>query len=249
MIDMHTHILPNIDDGADDISTAAELLRLEAEQGIKEIVFTPHYDGKKNVAEFLELRMEAFESIKKYVPKGMKTRLGTEVLLTGINDPTDEALCALAIEGTKCVLIELPFSAEWSDRLWDKLANFVSDTGYTPIIAHVERYQEALENPIVVSYLIDMGCLIQLNAEAFLKKKTRRFAFALLKHGLVHCISTDTHDLSSRAPDYQEVKALICKKGCEDEWTDVQWCMKKILVGEAVRKPKKNVRKLWNWYF
>ncbi len=249
MIDIHTHILPNIDDGADSVSTAAELLRLEWEQGVKEVVCTPHYYGTRTTEEFIALRAEAKARLEEYIPLGMKVRLGAEVMITGVNDPTDEALCSLAIEGTKCVLFELPFTARWSNRVLDRINEFIINTGYTPILAHVERYNEVLENPEILSYLVQMGCLIQINTHAVIDKKQRRFALALLKHGLLHCIGTDTHDTQHRAPDYQEAKRIICKAGKSDEWTDLQWCMKKILAGEALRKPFGRIKKIGKWYF
>ena len=249
MIDIHTHILPGIDDGADSVSASAELMRMEAEQGVKEIVFTPHYYGKETAEVFLAKREEAKKSIEAYIPRGMKVRCGAEILLTGVNDPTDETICSLAIEGTKCVIFELPFSSHWTDRLLDRIADFIAETGYTPIIAHVERYTEALENPEILTYLVQMGCLIQVNTHAFLGKSTKRFAFALMKHGLLHCIGTDAHDTKRRAPDYAVAKETIRKKKYIDEFTNVQWCMKKILAGEAIRNPYGTVKKWGKFYF
>ena len=79
MIDVHTHILPGIDDGAKTPSIGAELLRLDLEQGVKEVVFTPHYYGKKrHWKEFLRDRETSFNQIKELVPAGMKTRLGAD---------------------------------------------------------------------------------------------------------------------------------------------------------------------------
>ncbi|MBQ7924556.1 MAG: hypothetical protein IJ329_04545 [Clostridia bacterium] len=249
MIDIHTHILPNIDDGADSVSAASELLRMEAEQGVKEVVFTPHYYGTTTAEKFLALRETAKKSIEEYIPRGMKVRSGAEILLTGVNDPTDETICALAIEGTKCVMFELPFASHWSEHLLDRISDFIAETGYTPIIAHVERYTEALDNPSIITYLVQMGCLIQLNTHAFLEKSTRRFALALMKHGLVHCIGTDAHDPEKRAPEYAEAREVIRKKKRIDEFTNVQWCMKKILAGEALRNPYGQVKKIGKYYF
>ena len=249
MIDVHTHILPNIDDGASSVSVSQQLLALEAEQGVKELVFTPHYYGKRTVSEFLALRANAVDQIRIFMPEGMKFRSGAEVHLTGINDPSDEALCELAIEGTKCVLVEFPFSTAWSDRLLERVGSFIADTGYTPIVAHAERYAEVLSSPSVVFELVRMGCLIQLNTRAFLEKNTRRFAFALLKHGLAHCIGTDTHDTETRAPDYKAAEAAVCQAGYEAEWTELQWCMRMVLAGEAVRKPFSPVKKFGKFYF
>ena len=99
---------------------------------------------------------------------------------TGINVPDYDELCKLAIEGTKYILIELPFVQKWTGRLLPALAVFAYDTGYTPIIAHVERYREVLKKPSIVSQLVDIGYLIQVNARAFTERKERKFAFALL---------------------------------------------------------------------
>lgn len=248
MVDFHTHILPYIDDGAKDADMSIGLLKMEQEQGVNCVLLTPHYYGKQSLEDFLEKRKKGFESIKDNIPKGLQTRLGAEVLLTGINDPNDETICTLAIENTKYVLIEMPFQ-RWRESLLDRIANFIEETGYTPIIAHVERYVEALKNPAILTYLAELGCLIQVNASAFLDKRMKRFAFALLKKGLVHCIGTDAHNLDTRTVDYAEAKNVICKKKLEAEWNATQWCMQKILNDEKVLLPCPTVRKFGVWYF
>ena len=249
MIDIHTHILPNMDDGASSVSVAEELLKMEAEQGVREVVFTPHYYGKQTLGQFLAMRAEALERIRDKIPQGMKTRLGAEVLLTGINDPTDETLCALAIEGTKCVLMEFPFTLRWSPLLFERVSDFIAETGYTPIIAHVARYREVVHNPALVLQLVQMGCLIQLNTCAFVEKRTRRLALALMKHGLVHCLGSDAHDLDRRLPDYGEAKSLLEGLGHSAEWKEIQWQTGKILMGERVNKPYSNVKKFGRLYY
>ncbi len=249
MIDIHTHILPNMDDGASSVEVSAELLRMEAEQGVREIVLSSHYYGKNTVEEFIQLRQEALNKIQAVIPDGIKVRLGAEVLMTGINDPSDETLCALAIEGTKCVLLEFPFTLRWSPLLFERVSDFIAETGYTPIIAHTERYLEVMKNPSLVTQFVQMGCLIQLNSCAFIEKRTRRLALALVKHGLVHCLGTDAHDLDRRSPDYAEAKALMEKWGYASEWNEIQWQMGKILAGERVNKPYGKVKKFGRIYY
>ena len=248
MVDFHTHILPNIDDGAKDANVSATLLKMEAEQGVRCVLFTPHYYGKQSLAGFLEKREKGYASIKANIPSGMQTRLGAEVLLTGINDPTDDTICALAIEKTKYVLIEMPFQ-RWRESVLERIANFIEETGYTPIIAHVERYVEVLKNPAILTYLAELGCLIQVNASAFLDKRVKGLVFALLKKGLVHCIGTDAHNLDTRSVDYAAAKYAVCKKKMEAEWNGVQWCMQKILNNEKILLPCPMVRKFMFWYF
>lgn len=249
MIDMHTHVLPNLDDGAKTEQEAAKLMRLDYAQGVHEIVFTPHYYGKKRPIErFLAEREEAAEKICEHVPAGMKTRLGAEVYLTGINDPDNEALCKLAIEGTNCVLVEFPFNERWSKSLLVKLYGFIAETGYRPIVAHIERYWQIMQNPMLVNALVKMGCFIQVNTGAFLEKRTQKLAFLLLKHGLVHCLGTDTHNETERAPDYEKAKVLIKEKGFSKEWTLVQTRMRQILRNQNVENTCTPIKKVFWWY-
>ena len=250
MVDFHTHILPAIDDGAktDEISVAM-LVRLQ-EQGVREVLFTPHYYAKKRTPEeFLEERARAYEKIKHRIPEGMTVRLGAEVHLTGVNDPSDEALCAMAIEGTKCVLVEFPFTSEWNETLIPRVQSFAHETGYTPILAHVERYACVLQNPSLLTDIFKAGCLLQVNTSAFLHKKTRRFAYALLGKCMVHCIGTDAHDLSSRPPDYMQARMEICRNGRELEFRSAQGCMKRLLKGEKIRAIYSRIHKFFVWYF
>lgn len=250
MIDFHTHILPAMDDGAKHEEMAIALLVREQEQGVQEVVLTPHYYAKKRTPEeFLSARAEAFEKIKERIPVGLKVRLGAEVHLTGVNDPSDEALCSLAIEGTKCVLVEFPFEDEWNENLLPRLQLFAKRTGYTPIVAHVERYTRVLQNPSVLENLAQAGCLLQLNTSAFFMKSTRRFAKALLSKYMVHCIGTDTHDLAKRAPDYVQARWEIFRNGYGLEFRSAQGCMKRLLAGEKVRAIYSRVRKFFVWYF
>ncbi len=250
MIDIHTHVLAHLDDGARDTATSVALLKAEIAQGVTQVVLTPHYYGKKHPPRrFLEKRQEMYEHLKAKIPQGIEVRLGAEVHFTGINVPDFDELCLLAIEGTKYILLEFPFTSVWEKSLLDTVADFISETGYTPIIAHVERYREALKKPAIVSELVHMGCLIQVNTSSFLEKSTRKFAFALLKHGLVHCIGSDSHDLGGRAPNHALVREELAKAGYLAEWERAQNIMRQVLEGEQVRvENEKPVKKfLWKY--
>ncbi len=237
MIDFHTHILPHLDDGAKDTATAVEMLRAEMAQGVTTVLCTPHYYGKRYPDKFLAQRNAAYEHLKERIPEGIAVRLGAEVHFTGINVPEYEQLCKLAIEGTKYILLELPFVEKWTNRLLPAIADFVYDTGYTPIIAHVERYREVLKKPAIVSQLIDMGCLIQVNARAFTEKREKKFAFTLLKHGFVHCIGSDAHDLDRRSVELLTAKNAVETAGYIDQWKNAQVIMQRVLNDEEMRVP------------
>ncbi len=237
MVDFHTHILPHLDDGAKDTATSVEMLKAELAQGVTTVLCTPHYYGKRYPDKFLSQRNAAYERLKERVPDGITLRLGAEVHFTGINVPDYDELCKLAIDGTKYILLELPFVQKWTDRLLPALSDFAYDTGYTPIIAHVERYREVLKKPSIVSQLIDIGCLIQVNARAFTEKRERKFAFALLNHGFVHCIGSDAHDLERRSVDLLTAKNAVETAGYGNAWENAQSIMRRVLNDEELRVP------------
>ena len=196
MTDLHTHILPGIDDGAIDEGVSSEQMKSLLEQGVDKVVFTSHYYGRKrSPKQFLEARADAFGRIKDLIPEGMETYLGAEVHFAAEMAASDESICAMAIGDTRYILAELPFATDWNKGLWRRLEDFISSTDYIPVIAHVERYDEARKKPALLSALVDMGCLLQVNTQAFLKKEDSTMAFALLEHGLVHCLGTDTHNM------------------------------------------------------
>ena len=238
MIDIHTHILPHIDDGAKDTATALAMLHKEWEQGVEEVVLTSHFYGRhRSPEQFLEKRNAAFERLRLQLPEGLKVRLGAEVHFTGRNMPENEELCRLAIEGTNYILIEFPFTTAWTGELLDRLNDFILDTGYTPIIAHAERYSEIKKCPALISELVHMGCLIQVNVGSFLNKREKKLAFAILKHGFVHCIGSDGHDLDRRSVDLLKAKNAVETAGYAEAWEDAQSIMQRIVNGEDVRVP------------
>ena len=251
MIDIHTHILPRLDDGAKDSRVSIELLKRLQKQGVETVVATPHYYGKRSTPEeFIKRRNASYERIKPEIPEGMKVVLGVETHFTGMNVMEYDRLCMLAIEGTKYILLEFPFTSKWNVvSLKRSLSEFIRETGYTPIIAHAERYREVQKNPSLINEFIEMGCLIQVNAPAFLNKREGKLAFALLKHGFVHCIGTDTHDLDGRAPRYLEAKEMVEKAGYSDAWKRAQENMKIILEnGQVCVENAKPIKKIFGKY-
>ena len=237
MIDLHTHILPCIDDGAQTEEISVEMLKREIEQGVKTVVFTPHYYGKKHSPqEFLVKRNEAYEKIKNAVEEmGISVRLGAEVYFSSQKIASNHELEKLAIEGTNYILIELPLSMVWAEGLFDRLRDFAQTSDFIPIIAHVERYAEIQKTPKYLMTLVNSGCLLQVNADSFLNETTRKFAFLLLEKGLVHCLATDSHDLTNRACRYAELKALFEQEGKGKEFERLQENMRIILQGGMVK--------------
>ena len=251
MIDFHTHILPQLDDGANDETMAIAMLESEVKQGVTDVLFTPHYYGKTcSPDDFLEQRNEAWNSLKTHAPVDLNVYLGAEVHFTGVNVMDYEELCKLAIADTEYILIEFPFTEQWSVGLFSALSAFIEETGYTPIIAHVERYLEIKKNPWLINELLDLGCLLQVNTSAFFNKQEKSLVLALLNRGVIHCIGTDAHDTGIRKPNLQEAKTAFEEQGFAEAWANIQNTMQAVLRGEEVKtQPVKPIKRLFGKYF
>ena len=251
MIDLHTHILPGIDDGAEDEEVSAKLLDVLVSQGVSKIVFTSHYYGRKrSPRQYLEARAAAFAQIKNLIPADVEIFLGAEVYFTKQMAAANDSLCSLAIGDTRYILLELPFNAPWDRGLWNRLGDFISDTDYIPVIAHVERYKEVWKKPVLLSVLKDMGCLLQVNTGAFLDGDSKKLALALLGHHLVDCLGTDAHNLDARAPDYAAAKRAIEEAGFGENFAGIQENMRLVLENKPVPREKtKPVKKFLGRYY
>lgn len=251
MTDLHSHILPGIDDGAKDVETSVKLLKIEQEQGVKTIVFTPHYYGKtRSPEEFLQARTQAYESIKTQIPDGIDVRLGAEVYFSGSRIPYAQSLQPLAIEGTDYILLEFPCTRGWGKYLLKYLERFIDETGLTPIIAHVERYEEIRRKPKLLTELIHLGCLLQVNVSAFLHKEDKKFAFAMLKKGYVHCLASDAHNLDSRLPEFTAAKKVFNEEKQRLAWEIAQENMRLILGNQPVYASyEKPIKKFLTFYY
>ena len=213
MIDFHTHILPGVDDGSISASESVEMLKTLKEQGVSKVLLTPHfYAHYCSVDEFLENRRSSLKELLEALREeslDIKLYLGCEALyfdeLWRI-----ENLRALCIEGTDCLLVELPFSV-WQDSVVEGIERLVSK-GITPVIAHFDRYLRYRGNLEKIYRLIEAGALLQLNCSAletfFSKVKIKGF----LKKGLVFAIGTDCHNLVSRKPSYLAAAEYVKKK-------------------------------------
>lgn len=249
MTDIHTHILPGIDDGATDIETAKKMLETEYAQGVKTVVFTPHYYSKKSPLQFLKQRQEAFDSIKEFIPESVNARLGVEVHFSGVVMPSPETLERFAIEGTHYVLFEFPFTEAWHPELLERMLDLVSETDCLPIIAHAERYWAFQKKPEYISTLVERGCLIQVNTQSFSDRYEKKFAYALLKHGLIHCIASDAHDTDLRSPNLLNFEKKMLKEGYQAEWEKIKETTARILAGEYVQPlVGKPIRKIFGFY-
>ena len=249
MIDFHSHVLPKLDDGAKSVEMSVAMLEASKAQGVTTVVCTPHYYGKSHSPErFLEMRKASYHRLAPNVPEGITLRLGAEVYFTEDMVVSYEDLSVLCIEGTRYIMIELPFTERYSERLFEKLEDFITESGCIPLIAHIDRYPAVLRKPKVLTRLMQMGCLLQMNVEAFTVKGIKGFAYAALKKGVISAIGTDMHNVEERAPNMQSY--LEALQGLPAEIAEtVAKTEAAILAGEWVPAQRKPVHKLFGKYF
>ncbi len=204
MIDIHSHVLPCVDDGSKSVKESILMLRASAEQGVSEIVATPHfYPDETGPERFLSRRNAAADRLLGVWQDGFpKLRLGAEVYYFEGISMTDE-IDALRIEGTELLLLEMPFMT-WSERMIRDIKELNRRRGSTVLLAHIERYLR-YQSGDVLDELIDSGVLMQSNAEFFLKWSTRKKACRMLRNGRIHLLGSDCHNMKSRPPVIGEV--------------------------------------------
>ena len=215
VIDFHTHVLPEIDDGSKSIEESLEMLRIEARQGIEHVVATPHFYANHDLPErFLEKRQKAKKKLEDALEteQGLpKVSVGAEVyFFEGISDC--EYLRDMAIEGTDCVMIEMPMK-QWSDRSLRELYEIKQKQKLTPIIAHLDRYITPFTAKKTLVSLSELPVIIQVNSRFFTRRTTRGMALRFLREGRIHLIGSDCHDTNARLPDVDKALEVISERG------------------------------------
>ncbi len=213
LADIHTHILPNIDDGASSLEEAVELVLLEKSQGVTDIVFTPHFSmDDSSVISFIGRREESFallqEAISKNYPDiGINFHLGAEVKYNPhLLDIEIESLC---IGNTSYLLLEPTSNSSFN--LTETIVGMIA-RGITPILAHAERYHYLVNNERFLRSLSEAGALFQLTAKAFTTKNNQKAAKKLLRLGYADVIASDTHDLQNRPPCLGDAYKILKRK-------------------------------------
>ena len=213
MVDLHSHILPGIDDGSQNLKMTAQMLQQMHKQGILTVAATPHFYANRDLPEtFLQRREQALAQVSELKGNFPEIIPGAEVAYfdgmgrSGILDK-------LQLGSTGLVLIEMPF-CPWSSRMIREVCQLRLETGLTPVLAHIDRYRRQLKD--CMPELQDHGVLFQCNADAFLSVWQRHWALKLLEHGHIHFLGSDAHNMTARPPKLGEAYTVIQKRLGED---------------------------------
>lgn len=220
MIDLHCHILPGVDDGAQSLNDSIKMAKKAVKDGITHILCTPHHNAtyenpkKKVLLQVAELQEELN---KRKIPltlfEAQEVRI-FEQLITEINQ--GDILFADVTD--RYLMLELPTDniPDYTNRLIQQLI----DKGVTPIIVHPERYKAFQTNPSLLEAYLKMGCLAQLTAPSIVGKygkKIQKLAHYFIKHNMIQMLGSDAHGIDRRNFYLLEAYQLIKKKYGEEK--------------------------------
>lgn len=215
VIDLHSHILPGIDDGPRELEGSLALARAYVADGVQHVVATPHVFPGRHDNQRSNIAQEHARFTQALVTYGIPLSLS----FAGEVRLTPEVLDLLARgelpylggeAAAKVMLLELPDAQVPLGA--DKFTAHLLRQGITPLIAHPERNRGVMERPERMQPFIDAGCKLQLTAGSLIGEfgsRAQQTAVALLEAGWVHAVASDAHNLAGRAPRMTPARAWL----------------------------------------
>ncbi|MDX8047120.1 CpsB/CapC family capsule biosynthesis tyrosine phosphatase [Gracilibacillus sp. S3-1-1] len=248
MIDIHCHILPNVDDGAKHMEDSVQMAKSAVSQGITTIIATPHhmngsYDNYKEdilvAVECLNDRLQE-EEIPLTILPGQETRIYGEML-----EDLEKGQLLPLNETSGYLFVELP--SNHVPRYTKQLLFDLQLKGVKPVIVHPERNKELMENPDILYDLVSNGTLTQVTAASIagkFGKKIKKFSSQMIEANLTHFIASDAHNTTTRGFVMQDALSIVKN---EYGTSMVYWFMEnaqylvngEIVVGDVPEKIKK----------
>ena len=212
--DIHCHIIYGVDDGSQDIETSMRMLKTAYDEGVRRIIFTPHYKpGRHNAGK--ETVSERIDRLKSYLAEnGMDIELyrGSEIMY---HDEASELIAMGRIStmaDSRYVLTEFTPQTDYR-YIYNGLMKLMSN-GYMPILAHIERYRCMTGDTKHAYELRNSGVYIQVNAgsvEGRYGREAKRYTRELIEESLVDFIASDAHDMEDRAPVFHRCIRYLAK--------------------------------------
>jgi protein-tyrosine phosphatase len=215
MIDIHSHILPFMDDGAADWETALAMAQDAHKDGITTLIATPHHNNGQYVNAAPEIRQAVtmMNERLRQVGNPLLVLSGQEIRVYGdlLNDLEKGELLSLA--GSRYILLEMPSSR--IPRNMEEICHELIIQGYVPVIAHPERNAEVAANPSSLEKLIALGSVGQVTAQSVagvFGKKLQKLSLELCRRNLVHMVASDAHDTGHRPFGLSEAYRTLGKE-------------------------------------
>ncbi|MBQ8741499.1 MAG: hypothetical protein IJY79_08140 [Clostridia bacterium] len=213
-LDIHAHILPAVDDGAKDMDTAITLLEMLQDQGVTDVIATPHfYPDIDSAEDFAELTQNAYNELKGEVLHRALPRvfLGCELrYFSGIGK--SRAIKQFVIQGTNYLLLELPYGEPITQSVLQDIIDIGERQGLIPILAHIERYSRVKGYKKLLKLISDGYAKAHINAGAVVSKEDAKLCEKLIKGGYVSYLASDTHSPDHRPPFIKQALETIAER-------------------------------------
>jgi len=211
MYDIHSHILPDLDDGAKNMKEAIEIGKIAEREQITHMIATPHFSFKTpDFDQKIRRRVTELNQVFQQENINVQVFPGAEAFVTPELLESLKRNHFISLNDTDYVLVEFPLGEV--PLYAEELLYRIRLMGKKPIIAHPERYQEVMENPNIVKKWIEQGNFIQINATSIFGvsgRKAEKTAKHLLCHKMVHILATDAHSPRNRKPALTEAQGII----------------------------------------
>ena len=204
IVDLHTHILPGVDDGAYRMDDAVELARMAVQSGVSTVVATPHYRyyGHDNRAQIVDAYERLLDTLA-YEQIPLKVVLGAEIWVDREHMPAIAA--EMTYPGTNWFLVE--FSVDAHPESMNSILQKYAQEGFLPVIAHPERYLALQQDPVIARDWVKNGWGVQLNRDSLMGlfgKHCYYCAEFMLRQGWANLIASDAHWVQERNTDWQD---------------------------------------------
>jgi protein-tyrosine phosphatase len=241
MIDLHSHILPGVDDGSEDMEMSIDMARIYLENGYRTVIATPHY-----IDEGISFKRDKVKDVLEDFRRELdKQGIGLEVLLAHevyssidiVKDIKEGNISTL--NNTRYVLVEFPMfdlPLYTENMIYELLLE-----GYVPIIAHPERNARIIDNPNILYNLILKGALVQMNLPSLEGRyggKIKETAEILLKHHMVHFLGTDAHSNGTRSPRVDKALSILKSIISEEEYNRLIYVNPRLLLEDKLIKTR-----------
>jgi protein-tyrosine phosphatase len=257
VIDVHTHVLPGLDDGATDQAESVEMARLAAADGVRVMVATPHIREDFHVP-IGEIAGRVASLNGELDREGIPLRVvpGGEVAVTRLELLDDADLGKVSLGGdSRHLLVETPYGSVPSS--FDEALFRLALRGFTALIAHPERSATFQRRPERVARMVERGALVQVTASALSggwDRRAEEYSWRLLEDGLVHVLASDVHHAGGSRASLAEARDLLAERELGElaEWLTAE-APARLLDGRPpgeppaapARRQARGLRRLW----